>query len=96
MTMLLDATSLAKELGVSTWVTKASKRAGAHYGDTPWTGRYTTKDRFLAWLERHPDFVANRWLRVPAVSPSAASQSGGAGRNRTAENRGRSRSGCKR
>ncbi len=63
MPHLLDATKLAKELGVSTWVTYASKRAGQHYGDTPWMGRYTTKERFLGWLERHPDFSASRWMR---------------------------------
>lgn len=60
---LLNATALARELGVSTWLAKASKRAGVHYADTPWTGQYTTKERFLAWLERHTDFVSSHWVR---------------------------------
>ena len=72
---LLDATKLARALGVSTWVAKASKRAGAHYGDTPWTGRFTTVDRFLAWLERHPDFVASHWLRSRETKRPAARSS---------------------
>lgn len=60
---LLNATALARELGVSTWLMKASKRASAHYQDSPWVGLYTTREDFLAWMRRHPDFVAARWLR---------------------------------
>ena len=66
---LLDSTKLAGELGVSTWVMKGAKRAATHYKDSPFTGRYTTIQRFMSWLERHPDFVANHWIRVPVVSP---------------------------
>ena len=62
-TTLLDSTKLARDLGVSTWMMKAVKRAAAHYGDTPFTGRYTTVARFDAWLQRHQAFVANHWLR---------------------------------
>lgn len=65
---LLDATKLAKELGVSTWITYASKRAAAHYGDSPWVGRYTTVERFEAWLGRHPEFVASHFMRSPIAS----------------------------
>lgn len=69
---LLDSTSLAKELGLkSTWLIVGAKRAAKHYGDTPFAGRYTTIQKFMAWLQRHPDFVANHWIRVPAVSPKS-------------------------
>lgn len=61
--MLLNSTQLAKKLGVSTWLPKAVKVAAMQFGDSPFIGRYTTEEKFLAWLERHPDFVASRYLR---------------------------------
>lgn len=61
--MLLDSTKLAREIGVSTWLPKAVKVAAAELGDSPFVGRYTTKEKFLSWLDRHPDFVASHWLR---------------------------------
>ena len=62
---LLDSTKLAKELGVSRWIPKASKVAGKYWGDSPFVGR-STLPKFLAWMDRHPTFVANLWLRSHA------------------------------
>jgi predicted DNA-binding transcriptional regulator AlpA len=61
---LLNATQLARELGVSKWVVYASKRAAAHFHDSPWLGRFTTVARFYAWLERNPSFTANHWMKA--------------------------------
>jgi hypothetical protein len=60
---LLDATETAKTLGVSTWVIKGLKIASAASGDSPFTGRYTRVSLVLAWLDRHPDFVASHYIR---------------------------------
>jgi len=69
---LLNATQLAKALGVSTWVTKGMKIAGTIYRDPPFIGgRYTTVSRAMAWLERHPDFVASHHLRSPGKASAA-------------------------
>jgi predicted DNA-binding transcriptional regulator AlpA len=68
---LLNATQLARELGVSTWIIYASKRAGEHFGDTAWLGRYTTVQRFYAWLEKHPVFVAAHWVKASHRPPQS-------------------------
>lgn len=60
---LFNSTKLAAELGVSTWVMKGAKLASKHYGDSPFTGLLCTVEDFHAWLKRHPDFVANHWVR---------------------------------
>lgn len=60
---LLNSTALAKELGVSRWVPSAVKLAGAHWGDSPFVGRFTTVEKFMAWMEKHPTFVASHWHR---------------------------------
>lgn len=66
---LLNATQLARELGVSKWVVYASKRAAAHFHDSPWLGRFTTVARFYAWLERNPSFTANHWMKASRKPP---------------------------
>jgi hypothetical protein len=62
---LLDATKLARELGVSTWVLKGIKIAAVATGDSPFRGRFSTVAWLLDWLERHPEFVASHHLRYP-------------------------------
>lgn len=60
--MLLDSTKLARALGVSPWWVYALKRSAEGHGDSPFLagGRYSTTARVLAWLEKHPTFVADR------------------------------------
>jgi len=62
---LFNSKSLAAELGFgkSTWIVKAVKLAGSQSGDSPFVGRYCTVEKFHAWLDRHPEFVASRVLR---------------------------------
>lgn len=59
----MDATKLARCMGVSTWVIKGMKIAGTLAGDSPFIGRYTTLLRATRWLEQHQDFVASHHLR---------------------------------
>src|SRR5208283_421904 len=61
--ILLDMTAASKLLGVSIWVTRGIKVCGRKLGDSPFFGRYTTQEKLLNWLERHPDFVASHFLR---------------------------------
>lgn len=69
---LLNATQLARALGVSTWFTKGMKIAGTFYKDPPFIGgRYTTVSRAMSWLERHPEFVASHHLRPPGKASAA-------------------------
>lgn len=59
----LDATKLARCLGVSTWVVKGMKVAGARAGNSPFVGRYITLRHAAKWLEENPGFVASHHLR---------------------------------
>lgn len=60
---LLNSKQLAYALGVSPWVLKGIKRAGAAAGDSPFVGRYSTLRKIQAWLDRNPQFVASHHLR---------------------------------
>ncbi|MFM2123877.1 MAG: hypothetical protein RL328_328 [Acidobacteriota bacterium] len=60
---LLNSKQLAHALGVSPWILKGIKRAGAATGDSPFVGRYSTLQKIQAWLDRNPQFVASHHLR---------------------------------
>lgn len=62
---LVTSKEAARRLGVSRWVTGGIKAAGLHFGDCPFTGRYTTMNRLSKWLLSHPEFVASHWQRRP-------------------------------
>jgi hypothetical protein len=63
---LMNSRQIAARLGVSPFVLKGIKRAGKGFGDTPFTGRYSTLPRIHEWLKRHPEFVASHYLRTGA------------------------------
>lgn len=58
--ILSTATSQAAALGVSRWTIQAMRKAGRHLGDP--VGRFSTRAWLMAWLRRHPEFVASHWL----------------------------------
>ncbi len=60
---LMNSRQISATLGVSPFVIKGIKKAAQVFGDTPFTGRYSTLPRIHDWLERHPDFVASHFLR---------------------------------
>jgi hypothetical protein len=60
---LMNSKQLASALGVSPWIMKGIKRAGAASGDSPFVGRYSTLRKIQSWLDRNPHFVASHHLR---------------------------------
>jgi len=59
-TLLPTAKAQAEALGMSRWFISAMRIAGRQLGDP--VGRFTTRAWLMAWLRRHPDFVACHYL----------------------------------
>jgi hypothetical protein len=58
--ILTTAGAQAEAVGLSRWTIQAMRKAGRQLGDP--VGRFTTRRWLMAWLHRHPEFVASHWL----------------------------------
>lgn len=58
---LLNSKQLAEALGVSDFVIRAIKLAGAEFGDSPFCGIYAFLVDVIAWLRKHKKFVASHF-----------------------------------